>query len=419
MALKISILSSSDLSGGAARAAYRLHDGLRRQGVVTRMFVQSKGSDDRDVVGPSTKFERVASRARADIDLLPSRNYRKVSLFSPAWLPNGKALKQALSIDPDVVNLHWINAGFVRIEQLVALKKPIVWTLHDMWPFSGGCHYDGGCGLYKTACGACPVLNSTEERDLSRKVFDRKMAIWPQLDLTIVTPSRWLAEEAAKSALFAGRRIEVIANPLDLGRYRPLNQGFARDVLGLPPDRRYIMFGAMDPASEKRKGFGYLQTALDRIRAAGNLPDLALLVVGKRPANAETLLPGVEAHYTGHLGDDISLSLAYSAADVFVAPSIQDNLPNTVAEALASGTPCVAFDIGGMPDMIRHQENGFLARPFDTEELAAGLTWVLSDQERLARLRRQARATAEALFDVPTQCRHYAGVFESLARRGA
>jgi glycosyltransferase involved in cell wall biosynthesis len=233
-------------------------------------------------------------------------------------------------------------------------------------------------------------LGSTREQDLSRHVWKRKHRSWQRADLAIVTPSHWMARQAASSALLAGRRIEVIPNCLDTEVFRPGDRQAARRALGLPLDQRILMFGALTAEGDRRKGFHLLAPALKWLVQGERADTMHLAVLGMSPPTLPAAFP-IAVSFLGILERERAMAQAYCAADVFVAPSIEDNLPNSVMEALACGVPCVAFDVGGMPDLIDHQQNGYLARSLDPEDLARGVAWVLEDAERSARLREQAR----------------------------
>jgi glycosyltransferase involved in cell wall biosynthesis len=412
--MKPLLISMSDIDGGAARATYRLHRGLKNIGVDSQMLVQNKQSNDFTVIAPESKVSKGIGKLKPTLDSLPLQLYpqRDRSTYSVQYLPDKLSAKVA-QINPDVINLHWINAGYMQIETLAKFKKPIVWTLHDMWAFTGGCHYNGDCMNYAISCGACPQLHSNTEKDLSRWVWKRKAKAWQNLNLTIVTPSRWLADCARKSSLFQNLRIEVIANALDTQVYKPIDQRIARNLLNLPLDKKLILFGAMSSTSDRRKGFHLLEPALRKLSADKNLENLELVIFGaSRPSEVPNL--GFPIHYLGQLNDDVALALLYSAADVFIAPSVQDNLPNTVMESLASGTPCIAFDIGGMSDMIEHQKNGYLAKPFDIDDLARGITWVLEDEERLRKLGVNGREKVEDNFNLEIQANNYLLMYEDV-----
>jgi glycosyltransferase involved in cell wall biosynthesis len=298
----------------------------------------------------------------------------------------------------------------LRIESLSRLGRPLIWTMHDMWTFTGGCHYDDGCGRYADACGCCPVLGSSRQADLSRWVMRRKRRAWRGVPLTLVAPSRWLADRARASSLFRDWPVRVIPNGLDLERFQPVDPGLARRLLGLPPDRSYLLFGALDPGGERRKGLGLLQAALQRLAASGWGNRLDLLVVGAM-APAGPLDLNLRTHFLGVLRDELSMSLALAAADAVVVPSTQENLPNMAVEASACGRPCVGFAVGGLPDIVEDGANGRLAPPFDTGELASAIAWVLQDEERRCALGRAARRKAEQTFDLRSVARCYAELY--------
>jgi len=414
--LKSLIISTSDIQGGAARAAYRLHAGLRMIGVDSRMLVQVKTSDDSTVIEPSSKkVAKAIARIFPTLDRLPLYGYpkRDPEMWSIGWIPRNP-IKHIDSLHPDVINLHWVGGGYVPIAFLGKLKQPIIWTLHDMWAFTGGCHYDRACSRYQNACGACPQLGSHTQVDLSRMTHKHKQRSWQGVNITIVAPSHWLASCARNSSLFRHQRIEVIPYGLDLTRYKPMPRQVARDMLALPQDKKLVLFGAVSSTSDRRKGFHLLQPALQQLARQGWGEHTEVVVFGaSRPEHEPDL--GMTVHYTGHLYDDVSLALIYSAADVFVAPSLQDNLPNTVMESLACGTPCVGFAIGGIPDMIEHEQNGYLAQPYVIEDLAQGIAWVLGDAERWQRLSRHAREKTEQEFALERQAAVYRRLYEEVA----
>lgn len=414
--MNILILSTNDIQGGAARATYRLHQGLHHIGIASQMLVQTKLSDDRTVISPPTKLQKGWAKIRPTLDAIPLQFYRQRDRtpYSVQWLPDRIPSKIA-EIDPDIVHLHWINAGYLNIETIAKFQKPIVWTLHDMWPFTGGCHYNQGCDRYTKSCGACPKLDSHRNWDLSRWVWQRKAKAWQNLNLTIVTPSKWLAKCATASSLLQNFPITAIPNSIDTNVYKPIAKSLARELLHLPKDKQLVLFGAMNATSDPRKGFNLLMPALQKLSYSQGQDQVELVVFGSsQPSDAPDF--AFKVHYLGRLYDDISLALLYAAADVLVAPSVQDNLPNTVMEALACGTPCVAFEIGGMPDMIEHKKNGYLARPFEIEDLAKGIAWVLKDSQQYNKLRDRARQKAEQEFTSELQAHRYLELFQELSK---
>lgn len=411
--MKVLHLSTHDIRGGAARAAYRLHQGLQTIGVTSSMLVQRRHGNDPTVLLDSRAQGMVASLLAPHIDKWPLALYRQRQRtpWGLNWTPS-PTVSAARQHQPDLMQLHWIADGFLPLRSLANLKKPIVWTLHDSWAFTGGCHLPYDCVRYREQCGACPQLRSNREADLSRWHWHYKERAFRDLPLTIVTPSQWLAACARQSTLLQPFRTEVIPNGLDLTRFKPLDKAFARAAVGLPPDKKLILFGALNSTSDRNKGFHLLQPALHKLAATLG-SSAAIVILGAR-APVEPLDLGLPAHYTGNLQDEITMALCYAAADVFVAPSVQENLSNMVMEALACGTPSVAFRIGGMPDMIDHQQNGYLATPFDSDDLAAGMHWVLADEQRQAHLAAAARQKVVTNFEVATVARRYLALYETL-----
>lgn len=416
--MNILFLNAWDKEGGAARAALRLLKGMQNEGIDTRMLVKKKNVPDPSIIGPRTRTDRIMAYIRPIMENYCIKRYPGWNgiTFSPALFPD-RLLHQASAVNPDIVHLHWVGDGFLKVETLSGFKQPLVWTLHDSWPFTGGCHIPFDCTRYRQSCGACPALGSSRGNDLSRKLWRRKQRSWKDLNLTMVAPSRWLAECARSSPLFHDTRIEVIPNGLDLQSYRPVDMHIAREALSLPQDKRLILFGGMHIIRDRNKGFDLLKAALLELVASGWGSSAELLVFGSSgPEQVGQSDLGMKANYLGWLYDDISIALLYAAADVFVVPSIQENLPNTIMEAMACGTPCVAFNQGGVPDLIEHELNGYLAAPFDTNDLARGIAWVVEDEERRRILSFRARQKAEHDFSLKDIARRYAALYHELMR---
>jgi glycosyltransferase involved in cell wall biosynthesis len=409
--MKVLHLSTSDVEHGAAKAAYRLHQGLQNIDVRSEMLVRAKFTLDKAVIPEKT----IITKLGPPLSNLPLRFYsqRTTKLFSTQWFSD-RLVQRVSKIDPDLVQLHWICNGFLQIESLAKFNKPLVWTLHDMWPFTGGCHYTQNCDRFQQTCGQCPQLNSKRSWDLSRWVWQRKARAWQKLNLTLVSPSHWLAEQAQKSSLLQFFPIKVIPHGLDLAKYKPVPQAMARQLLGLPPERKLVLFGASPgTTSDRRKGLQFLQPALQQLLQQTRDQELELVIFGAT-APAEPLDLGFPVHYLGQFHDDISLALVYSAADVMVVPSMQEAFGQTASESLACGTPVVAFETTGLKDIVDHQLNGYLARPFVIEDLARGIAWVLEDRDRLSQLRSQARLKAEREFSLQLQANRYLALFEQI-----
>jgi glycosyltransferase involved in cell wall biosynthesis len=407
------LLADSDIQGGAALGAYRLHQGLQAIGVESQMLVRNRRTSDPTVVAQGTLLGRLRPR----LDQLPLHYYRqRTGLFSPQWMPDG-LIPRIRRLQPDVVSINWVANGFLSIEtlgQLRVLGVPLVLTLRDMWALTGGCHYSQDCERYTQFCGQCPQLGSPQTQDLSHWVWQRKARAWQDLPLTLVAPSRWMADRAAQSPLLQHCRVAVIPHSLDPQLYQPMPQGLARQALGLPQDRPLVLFGALDATTDRRKGYHLLAPALQQVA----LPNLELVVFGAQaPTDPSALDMGRPTHYLGRL-DGATLAQAYAAADVMVVPSLQEVFAKTAAESLACGTPVVAFGGTGLADIVDHQQTGYLARPFEVADLAAGIAWVLeSDAADRHRLRQAARTQALERFSLAHQAAQYRDLFEDLGAR--
>ncbi|NJO63758.1 MAG: glycosyltransferase [Richelia sp. RM2_1_2] len=413
--MKILHLSTNDINGGAARGAYWLHQGMIKAGVDSTMLVAQKKSDDFTVIGEKSKFQKGWNLIRPTIDSIPMFFYpnRHKTVFSSSWI-SAQVHRQIENINPDIINLHWVCGSFLKPESLARFNKPIVWTLRDMWAFTGGCHYAGNCEKYKVNCGACPQLGSESENDISRKLWQRKQKAWQDLNITIVAISNWLAECASNSSLFKDKRIEVIPNALDECKFKPIPKKIAREILNLPLDKNIILFGAINAVTDKRKGYQYLIPALKHLSSNGLSESKEIVVFGSGQPKEEIDL-GMKVHYVGKLHDDTTLALTYSAADVTVTPSIQEAFGKTAMESLACGTPVVAFNATGLKDIVDHQQNGYLAKPFDVEDLAKGIVWVLENiNSEDCKLGYHAREKVEREFTLEIQGRRYLSIYESI-----
>ena len=373
--MKILIVNTSDIEGGAARAAYRLHKSLLALHVESKMLVHNKSSNDYTVISEGQKIRKYFNKLRLLLDGLHVKLYknRTKTLFSPASLAFSNIVDKINEINPDIVHLQWIGGGMIKIEDITRIKAPIVWSLHDMWAFTGGCHYDEECKGYEKECGNCKVLGSTKENDLSRNIFNRKQKAFSQKrKIIIVGLSKWLNECSKSSSLFKDKIHINLPNPIDTILFKPFEREKARELWSLPKDKKLILFGAMDATSDPRKGFNGLNEALHRLTCK----NIELVVFGSSEPEMPQNLK-FKTHYLGHLHDNVSLVTLYNAVDVMVVPSLQENLSNAIMESLSCATPVVGFDIGGNSDMIEHKQNGYLAQPFNIDDLANGIEWVL------------------------------------------
>jgi glycosyltransferase involved in cell wall biosynthesis len=413
--MKVVNLSSFDLAGGAARAAYRMHQGLLNIDIESLLLVQHKQSNDPTV---ETVENKLIAKLRSTGDSAFLSFYRnRQQFFSPQRFPDVLP-KYIDRLAPDIVNLHWICNGFVSVEALSKFKQPLVWTLNDMWPFTGGCHYSLGCDSYTKSCGNCPQLQSDREFDLSRSIWQRKAKQWQDLNLTIVATSQWMANCAKASTLFQNLRIEVIPPGLDTNIFKPVDSRFARELLDLPVEKKLVFFGAIGGTEDKRKGFHLLEAALKKLSNTSWKDRIELVVFGASQP-IEPLDLGFPIHYLGKLEDELSLRVAYSAADLLIAPSIEEAFGQVASESLACGTPVVVFANTGLMDIIDHQQNGYVAKSCDIEDLAKGITWVLEDLDRHKKMRFMARAKAEREYAIEIQANKYTNLFHEILHQSS
>lgn len=375
--MKVLHVNTEDVGGGAANAAQRIHKALRNTGVDSHMLVLLQHQTAPHVVQGLGKLQREMHRIKLSISA--RRLQRQITpgnpeLHSLNWFDSGLA-EWINRSDFDLVNLHFLGADMLSVAEIGRIRKPVAWTMHDMWPISGAEHYDDMShpGRYRTPYTSASRPPDHSGPDLDAWVWQRKRKAWAQQRIQLISPSRWLADCATQSSLMGRQPCEVIPNCVDTRCFKPIDRQQARHILGLDPAKRFVLFGAMSSTSNRRKGFHLLQPALQRL---ATLPGMAghteLLVFGAHAPQQPPDL-GLPVHYLGRFNDDVSLALLYSAADVFVAPSMQDNLPNTIVESLACGTPCVSFRIGGIPDLVHHKVNGWLSEPFDPMDLAEGI----------------------------------------------
>ena len=394
--------------GGAARAMHRLYVGLNDVGVECEILVAQKHHED-------TKIHTVPIRPRLKtrlnwVEALPYRLYpqrEQREAWSVAWMPTRTA-SIANELQPDIVHLHWLGSGFLPIQALKRLNAPIVWTLHDSWAFTGGCHLPHDCRGYEGRCGNCPQLHAQRESDLSRWQWQWKQRHWRDLPLHIITPSQWLADAARASSILGGKAIQVIPNGIDTNLYQPQAKAEARQALGIPTNIPLVAFGAANFDNDHNKGWDLLQAALARL---GSDVEIGLLVFGADDVRHDLSLP---TYNIGRVDDEATMAQVYAAVDVFVIPSRSENLPFVVMEALACGTPCVGFAIGGIPDLITHHYNGYLAQAYAADDLAAGIGWVLGHDDPL-QLGNHARESAMK-YDIRTIAQQHVNLYQGLLR---
>lgn len=412
-------ISHSDLKGGAAKASYRIHRSMLSMRINSKMLVQTKLTDDPSVHLADTRlYHRISSILAPLIDRFPlafyGRNPNK-AVWHPGWFQTLRPHQQRSIFNGDAFILYWICNGFLNIKtiaELLSFRKPIIWRLSDMWPFTGGCHYSGDCDRFMMTCGKCPQLKSNRSYDLSRRIINNKIKYWPLNHnpyFTVVSPSKWLAKQAAKSNLFKRTNIQTIRTGVDTQLFKPASQSAARKILNLPQNKFLILFGSDRAATDKRKGGHLLKDLLHVLRQQFKFSESSVEIVlfgTWQDSISEQLHYKVRA--LGRFQNDLSLPLVYSACDLFVSLSSEDNLPNTVIESLSCGTPCIAFRSGGIPEIIDHRENGYLSKCGDIRNMAAGVSWFLQKNSAQRQMHSDlARKKILMQFDIRNSVKQY------------
>ena len=422
--MRVLIVNTSEMTGGAAVAANRLMDALNNSGVKAKMLVRDKTSDRITVVG-------LGGRMRQRLRFLWERwcifchlYFTRTHLFDIDIANVGNDITQLPEFkEADVIHLSWINQGMLSlssIRKIIKSKKAIVWTLHDAWPVTGICHYTRSCQAFKRRCHNCPLLpDKGGENDLSSQVFARKKKLYQNSGIHFIACSRWLAGQAKKSALLTGLYTDSIPNPIDTHVFCPQDKREARLHSMLPEDKRVILF-VSQRVTQERKGMKYFIEAIEKMVADHPevKDDTVIAILGGKAEEVASQLP-LPCYPLGYISDERRIVSVYNSADVFVLPSLEDNLPNTIMESMACGVPCVGFQVGGIPEMIDHRRNGYVAALGNSADLATGIHWVLRETD-YALLSQQAvqkvlstysqRAVAMAYIEVYNQAlafKHY------------
>jgi len=419
--IKVLHLSTFHLTGGAGIAAARLNRALNRNGVQSRLLVAKTSVEEPNVSGlgdrgPGKAFFWLRFVAERLFFLPYERSPEVRYAFSPAVAGKNLATHKLVK-EADIIHLHWINFGFLSIAdiaRLLNLGKPVVWTLHDMWAFTGGCHHSGECDHFMLSCGDCKFLKRPDKKDLSYDRLLSKKQLWkPGGGFTAVACSRWLGRRAQSGSLWRPSDVTSIPNPLDTKLFRKIENFDRYADLGLAADKVYILFAAAK-VSAKGKGFGFLHEALHILarRSPEAGAKLGLLVLGADDGGMLDDVP-LEARFLGYISGDEMLVKVYNAASLYVTPSVEDNLPNTVMEAMACGTPVVGFRTGGIPEMIDHRVNGYVADYKSPESLAEGILWVLENNAAGA-LSEAARQKVLREYDEKVVAARYHELYKSL-----
>lgn len=425
--INVLFVNERDCGGGAARATYSILKSVRDMGVGCRMFVQRKSLPDNDIIPisafvPNNKFwkilDYIALKLKNKIQHARWRPYKYTQDKSYKSDMRGRNLFGALKkLDYDVLHLHWINNRFIKLSDLPQ-NKPIVWTLHDSWPFCGVCHYFFDCNGFKKQCGSCPELGSIKSDDLSHQCWLQKAKAYKGKNLHIVAPSRWLAECAKQSSLFSNVDVRVIPNSINTNIFRP----YRDDEFGKLPEKikekRFekpiVLYGAVNAATDKRKGFSNLLSALQILKQQGK-DHFELLVFGANEGDL-SINVGADVTFLGFVGNIDELVALYNLADVMVVPSLTENLSCTIMESLSCGTPVVAFNIGGNSDMVEHKKNGYLAKEKNDADLADGIIWCMENSVP-AKLSENARQKVLDSFTPEVVGRKYIDLYGAILHK--
>jgi len=423
--MKVTLINTSDAGGGAPAACLRLFKALEREKINVKLLVEYKKTSEDNVQGI---VRNIWTRLKAKFDFLYER------LLFIAFHERDKSVRFAFSTanagfniknnplvkEADILHLHWTNSGFLSIKdlkELIDLGKPIVWTLHDMWTFTGGCHYAGSCNHFINQCGDCYFLQDENPEDISHSGWLRKVAMYSgNKNITFVACSSWLAGVARKSSLLEKFNITSIPNPIDTALYSPKDKLDMRENWGINPFAKVILFGAAN-INDRRKGISYLVEALNHLVVS--CPDKGLVEVvifGKNKHFDVSQLP-FKVVQLGLIASEADLAEVYSLADVFVTPSIEDNLPNTVMESLACGTPVVAFNVGGIPEMVDHLQNGYLAEYKSADDMAKGI-FIMLYADNKAELSASARNKVLSAFNNKKVANQYLEIYNSILNNG-
>ena len=417
--MRILIVNTSERTGGAAIAAGRLTEALKSHGIKAKMLVRDKQTDRISTVALGGGWKQVRKFVWERVVIWINSHFRRERLFSVDIANTGNDITRLPEFkEADLIHLHWINQGMLSlkvIRKILASGKPVVWTMHDMWPCTGICHHARTCTAFHSECGACPMIYSQKRKDLSTRIFRQKQRLYASGGIHFVTCSHWLEGMAKQSALLANQPVSVIPNPISTTLFHPMKQTEARQKLALPTEGKLILFGSVK-LTDKRKGIDYMVEAC-RLLAKQHpalKEQLALVAVGMHAAELQPLVP-FKVHNMGYVREEHQLVEIYNAADLYVIPSLDENLPNTIMEAMACGTPCVGFPTGGIPEMIDHLRNGYLTKEHSAEQLAEGI-YTLLTTPAYESLSHEAVAKVNACYSERSVANQYGQLYAKLLK---
>lgn len=408
--MKIFHLSSSDISGGAARSAYRIHKALHSKGLHSKLLVNNKVSKDQNIVELFGKTDKILNHIRLRIAnlFIKLTKTHKLTPYSISIFPS-KWVEYINKSDADIVHLHWVQHEMLSIADIARIKKPIVWTLHDMWAFCGAEHLSQD-ERWRQGYSKKNNPNPKFIFDINRWTWQRKLKHW-QKPIHIVTPSNWLANCVQESKLMSNWPVTIIPNLINTDNWKPRDKNIARKDLKLPLDIPLMIFGTLGANTAHHKGFDLLIETLNNIKNNDYLKNINLVIFGENTLKHKPKI-NIPIHFLGHLNDNSLINL-YSAADLTVIPSRQEAFCQTASESHACGTPVVAFNVGGLTDIVDHLKTGYLAKAFDTVDLARGISWVL-ENNNLSSLSDQARDRAIQKFSQKVLVEKYQNIYNTI-----
>lgn len=421
--MRVLLINTSERVGGAAIAASRLMESLKNNGIKAKLLVRDKQTDQISVVSLNRSWMMVWKFIWERIIIWKANHFKKNNLFAVDIANTGTDITSMPEFQQaDIIHLHWINQGMLslnNIEKILASGKPVVWTMHDMWPCTGICHHARECTHYQLGCHHCPyIYKGGSKKDLSTRIFRKKQNIYKGRHISFITCSQWLKGQAEKSALLTGHSITSIPNPINTNLFKPRDKKEAREACMLPQSIKLILFGSVK-ITDKRKGIDYLVEACNLL--VKKYPELSaqlgVVVFGKRSEELEELLP-LKVYPLDYVSNEHQMVDIYNAVDLYVTPSLEENLPNTIMEAMACGIPCVGFNVGGIPEMIDHLHNGYVAEYKSAEDLANGIHWVLTDTE-YKELSEEATRKAVSSYSENHIAKRYINVYNKIAGRNA
>ena len=419
--MRVVFLSTSQLDGGAAIATHRYFDAYRYAGgdaIYASAHVRKPGPGIVELKHPALMRKLVKFLFKLERKMTAKRKIPNEGYWSVGRWPRFNRRKIE-KLKPDVLCINWINDDFLSVKEIGKFKVPVVWVFHDLWAVTGGCHYPGSCKGFTTGCGNCPKLKYSGHHDWSRLLWRKKYELWNDLDVTVLCPSNWMARKVKESRLFGNRRIEVCPYSIELDIFKPMDGARLKKSLGIKAHQKILLFGAVNSMRDTRKGGHLLVDALSRLEGRVLADDLVFLVFGAHQSPELEKIP-FRVINLGVVREKPDLAAYYAVSTAFVLPSLEDNLPNTVLESLACGTPVVAFNIGGVPDMVDHNVNGFLVDQSNTILLADALeAMVKMPETHYATMQKAARRKMEEHFNREVVGKKLNEIFESVAARSA